>query len=132
MDLMGETAASRDRLQTARDIVARCPPELALEAAVTGSVALGLADDGSDIELNLWVVALPDEMQRDGWLAALGASDAKVQQQPWGDGSMAVTFRLRGVTIEVGWQTIEALEMALRSVMDEYRTSRLTLAYAVS
>jgi hypothetical protein len=126
------TRHSRDRLEIAQEVADRCPPALGQEVAVTGSVALGLADDGSDVELNLWVEALPDAGQRDTWLGAIGATDVKAEDVPWEDGTLAVTFRYRDVTIEVGWQTTAMLEAALRGVLDEYRTSRLTLAYTVS
>jgi hypothetical protein len=126
------TPQSRHCLALAQELTGRCPPALGREVALTGSVALGLADDDSDIELNLWVETLPDAAQRDGWLAAISATDVKAEDMPWGDGTFAATFRYRGVTVEAGWQTITMLEAALRSVLDEHRTSRLTLAYAVS
>jgi hypothetical protein len=128
----GSTRQSRDRFDIAREVAERCPPALGQEIAVTGSVALGLADDGSDIELNLWVRELPDAAAREAWLNGLGATDTIAQEQPWGDGTLAATFRYRGVTIEIGWQTSDALEAALRSVLEEHRTSRLPIAYAVS
>jgi len=126
------TPQSRGRLEIARELTERCPPALGREVAVTGSVALGLADDDSDVELNLWVEALPHASQRDDWLAAIGATDVKAQDIPWDDGTFAATFRYRGVTIEAGWQTIGMIEAALRSVLDEHRTGHLTLAYTVS
>jgi hypothetical protein len=126
------TPQSHYRLALAQELTDRCPRALGQEVALTGSVALGLADDGSDVELNLWVEALPDATQRDAWLAAIGATDVKAEDMPWGDGTFAATFRYRGVTVEAGWQTITMLEAALRSVLDEHRTSRLTLVYTVS
>jgi hypothetical protein len=96
------TPQSWQRLQIARELTDRCPPVLGQEVAVTGSVALGLADAASDAELNLWVEALPYAAQRDAWLAAIGATDVKAQDMPWGDGTFAATFRYRGMTIEDG------------------------------
>src|SRR5438552_2100251 len=97
------TPQSQYRLALARELADRCPSALGQEIAVTGSVALGLADDDSDVELNLWVEVLPDAAQRDAWLDVIGATDVKAEDVPWGDGTFAVTFGYRGVTIEVGW-----------------------------
>lgn len=59
-----ESEASHTRLTPARRLVQSCPPELGQEIAVTGSVARGVADEHSDVEINLCVDAMPEVERR--------------------------------------------------------------------
>src|SRR6266851_371047 len=129
----GATAASQTRCQMASELVSRCPRALGHEVAVTGSVGRGVADEDSDIELNLWVEVLPPRNERIEWLEAAGATDVMVDAEPIETGSIWVTCRYSGVWVEAGWQTIDSLEHSLRTILTGAVAdhSRLVLAEIV-
>jgi len=52
-----------------------CFNDLGREIAVTGSVARGVADEYSDVELNLWVDVLPAAEGWRAWLEGMGVTD---------------------------------------------------------
>jgi len=114
---LGVTAASQTRWHLASELVSGCPPALGLEVALTGSVGRGVADGESDIELNLWVEALPTETDMVDWLRAAGATDIVVDAEPIETGSIWITFRFSDVWVEAGWQTIAALEQSVRAIL---------------
>src|SRR5688500_3822121 len=111
------TDESRRRFLIARRLAESCPVELGDEIAVTGSVALGVADDTSDIELNLWCDALPTVEQRAAWVASVGGAVRSNHAQPWSDGSLETTFRVEGVWVEAIWMTKARLEATLRELL---------------
>jgi len=113
----GASVASDARWRLARDLVSRCPPALGCEVAITGSVGRGVADQDSDIELNVWGDALPSKAERVGWLRAAGATDIVADTEPIETGSIWVTCRFRQVWVEAGWQTIGSLEHHLRTIL---------------
>lgn len=104
-------AATRVRLALARTLIAHCPSDLAAEIAVTGSVARGVADDYSDVELNLWVDTLPAVEQWRSWLEEAGATDL---QQDLGEmdgtGFQWTVCNVQGIWIEIGWALIDQFD----------------------
>lgn len=105
------TEASRRRYEIACELAETCPAGLAREIAVTGSVSRGIADDRSDLELNLWREELPPADQWQSWLEGVGAADisreAMVNRL---DDSGWITCRYRGIWIEVGWGTVASFD----------------------
>jgi hypothetical protein len=110
-----------------------CPLELGDEIAVTGSVALGVADETSDIELNLWCDALPTVEQRVAWIAEVGGEVRSNREQPWSDGTLETVFRVDGVWIEAGWMTKERLRETLGGILaaETIDHGRLQMAWVV-
>jgi hypothetical protein len=113
----GATAESRRRHAIAERLASASPPELADEIALTGSVAMGVADRTSDIELNCWSAELPTVEQRAAWIASVGGADVSMREQPWPDGTLEATFRVDGVWIEAGWMTAARLDETLRGIL---------------
>jgi hypothetical protein len=111
------TDESRRRHTIARRLAESCPAELGDEIAVTGSVALGIADERSDVELNLWCEALPTIAQRAAWIASVGGETRSNQGEPWPDGTIEATFRVDGVWIEAGWMTKARFDETLRGIL---------------
>jgi hypothetical protein len=111
------TDENRRRYAIARRLAESCPTALGDEIAVTGSVALGLADETSDVELNLWCDVLPTVAQRAAWIASVGGETRTNQEEPWLDGTIEATFRVDGVWIEAGWMTTARLEETLRGIL---------------
>lgn len=103
------TDASRRRAERALELARSCPPELAEEIALVGSSARGLADDGSDIEMNHWAAVMPPVEARVDWLRAAGATGIEAEDAPRSDQSHWLTFWLDGMPGEAGWQTFDAL-----------------------
>ncbi|MGI8967480.1 MAG: hypothetical protein ACR2GA_00035, partial [Chloroflexota bacterium] len=111
------TEASRVRLDLARHLIERCPPALSRETAVTGSVARGMADHYSDVELNLWVDDAPEPEQWRAWLDAAGATD--LTPDNWDADTCHfrwTTCRFEGVWIEVGWAPIDQFDTFVRDL----------------
>src|SRR5947209_1916891 len=105
------TEASRRRYEIARELAETCPADLGQEIAITGSVSRGIADDRSDVELNLWNQEFPPYDRWRSWLESVGATDispeAMVNRL---DDSRWITCRYRGIWIEVGWGTVASFE----------------------
>lgn len=127
------TEESRIRLELATELATGLPPELAPEAAVTGSVARGLADEGSDIELNLWAEEVPALDRAANALQAAGADDL-TQEDPEPDGSIWFVLRFGAIWIEAGWQSIAATDELLGSIAAAKETDhgRLVVADVVA
>jgi len=106
IDVKGQsrTAASESRLRVARHLVERCPADLGDEIAVTGSVARGVADDHSDVELNLWIAEPPPTNAWRDWLLRAGASSiGRDGSQVDATGFAWTVCRLDGIWVEIGW-----------------------------
>lgn len=104
------TDASRKRYELALRLVESCPPELGDEIALTGSTARGLADDDSDLEINLWSETLPPIEARVAWLEAAGVEAIEVFEQPRPDDSYWIGGKVGDVPLEVGWQRYALVE----------------------
>jgi hypothetical protein len=129
----GATAASRHRFGVAQRLAQTCPAALGGEIAVTGSVALGVADAAADLELNLWTEALPSVATRSDWVERIGGAEARIAPEPWSDGSLNATFRYGDVWVEAGWMTRDALDETLRAILaaEVLGHARLQLAWVV-
>ena len=103
----GASEESWRRLALARELVAGCPAALGLEAALTGSAALGVADARSDLELNLWTERMPSDEPRLAWLRGIGATGVALGVETGPDGTSWSTWRYRGVWVEAAWQTLD-------------------------
>ena len=124
------SAASRRRAEFAEKLVESCPPALADEIALVGSTARGLADDESDLELNLWAETIPPLEERLAWLRAAGARDVQAEETARPDESYWVSFKLADIPAEVGWQTFTRLNKALDLIISGKVTDRQTLVFA--
>ncbi|MFN8448269.1 MAG: DUF4037 domain-containing protein [Anaerolineae bacterium] len=124
------TDASRRRAERALELARSCPPELADEMALTGSTAHGFADDESDLELNLWVTAIPPLAARIDWLRASGASDIEAEDVARSDQSWWISFRIGDIPAEIGWQTFDALRDNLERILSGAASERGTLVIA--
>jgi hypothetical protein len=107
------TVASRTRLELAHELADRCPHTLAAAIALTGSSARGVAEAGSDAEMNHWVERLPTHSARADWLMDAGVTGVEAEAEPRRDDSHWFHGNYRGVEVETGWQTFDALEAQL-------------------
>ncbi|NDJ60053.1 MAG: hypothetical protein GYB67_02960 [Chloroflexi bacterium] len=124
------TEASRQRFDVALALAETCPLKLGRELAITGSTARGLADDHSDLELNLWDSELPPVEARVEWLEDAGLTDIIVYDQPRPDESYWIGGVAIDIPVEVGWQTFRALEDRLSVLRAGTITNRKALALA--
>lgn len=124
------TLASRQRAELALMLVRECPPELGDEIALVGSTARGLADDDSDLELNLWAISIPPVEARVDWLRSAGATDIHVESAPRSDVSYWIKFRLGEIPGEIGWQTYDALQASVERLRSGATTDRKVLFLA--
>ena len=105
------TESSRHRYEIASELAEACPADLGREIAFTGSVSRGIADDLSDIELNLWNDELPPSDRCRSWLEDLGATDISPEAYVNTlDDSRWITCRYRDIWIEVGWGTVASFD----------------------
>lgn len=125
----GSTAASAERLTLAREIVRSCPEELGSEIALTGSAARGMADEDSDIELNLWTKTLPDATRRGDWLRSI-AEEVTLDTNTMGfDGSVWSICRVRGVWVEVGWGTVERTSRCVEELVSAQTSAHRDMVF---
>lgn len=108
------TEASLYRLELARELTRLCPPDLGQVVALTGSASRGVADEGSDAELNFWVDEQPDRATLLDWLRRAGATDVILDDTPLADGSLWATSLFKGVWFETGWQRIRDMGALVR------------------
>ncbi|MDQ2742235.1 MAG: hypothetical protein M3Z66_08040 [Chloroflexota bacterium] len=111
------TEASRVRLDLARRLIECCPPALGREIAMTGSAARGVADEYSDVELNLWAGAPPEADQYRAWLDRAGATD--LTRDNWDADACHfrwTTCRFEDIWIEVGWAPIDQFDDFVRDL----------------
>lgn len=111
------TPASLIRLDLARQLAEACPHRLAAGIALTGSSARGLAEPGSDAEINHWVDELPSPSARADWLLDAGVTALEAEPGPRDDGSEWFAGSYGGVALETGWQTFAALEASLTPIL---------------
>lgn len=120
---------NRRRYDLAKQIAFNCPKDFCAEMALTGSTARGLADDDSDLEINLWFAVLPSVEARVAWLEQVGALDIAVQDGARADESYWISCRFGDIDVEVGWQTFAALErLVSQLIAGEITDRRLALA----
>jgi len=127
------TEISRASYRVAQDLAERCPAELGEEIAVTGSVALGLADAASDIELNFWCESPPSVEARADWIRAVGGTIGQINANPWPDGTLAADFDYHGSWIEAGWLPTRAMDDRLAEILrgDVLSHLKLHLAWTI-
>ena len=125
--------ASQARLAIAQALARSCPAWCGEEIAVTGSVALGLADEQSDVEINFWTHGdrLPAQEARLTWLESVGASDLTIEPTASPSSPHGITFIFRGIVVEAGWWTIPAQAAALRAVLHEASPAHLVHVFVV-
>lgn len=124
------TPESRLRLQYAQEIAAVCLPSLYDEIALTGSSARGIATPSSDLEINFWVQTLPDIDSRKQWMISLGTAQVIAHAAPRPDESYWVNGMYNGIEIEAGWQTFDALDIALTDLIEARTTDHKALRLA--
>lgn len=121
--------SSLERYEYALKLALTCPESLYDEVALTGSSAKGIADHTSDIEINFWGRTIPPADQRVAWLAENGVEEIVVIAQPRPDLSYWISGVYRGIALEVGWQTVEALSDSLTTILNantiDHRALRL-------
>lgn len=110
--------ASKIRRALAQRIADACPDALFGEIAVTGSTALGLARDSSDLEINLWIDELPPVAGRVAWLESIGASQIDVKPEPRSDASEWIACVIDGIECEVTWQRKADLAATLTALLE--------------
>ncbi len=121
---------SRVRHDLARPLTAGCPPALGEGIALTGSVARGVADRFSDIELTFWVRDLPPIADFQAWLDAAGARAEPPEDEDFPPGSFWTKSWFEGVFVETIWQTWAALDDALGEVLAARTSDHWALTWA--
>jgi len=125
---------SRELLALAQELAARCPASLATEIAVSGSVARGVADQYSDLEVNLWAERVPDLAERSVWLHEIADSNLELDVLSLPPEMVNSICRYQGVWIELAWQPITPVERLFRDLLvgADVQSGSLQLAEAVT
>jgi predicted nucleotidyltransferase len=120
------TPESQERLDIARELLAAMELEDA-DVALTGSVARGVADHYSDIELMIWVDELPSVIACETILAEAGAevdpsSSALID-------SIITKSWYEGMLIETAWHTRDNLDHQIKTVISGENTDHWALVW---
>lgn len=102
--------ASRRRYALARELGGSFPSAIGAILVVTGSVALGLADDASDLELYGWTADLPTPETLTAAIVAADGRDVQLMPEPRGPDSIGAIFRFRDVWVDAEWMALAALD----------------------
>jgi hypothetical protein len=114
-------------LSLAERLAEECPREIGREIAVMGSIAAGLADDYSDLELLLLVDEVPSVDCVRGWLRAVGGES--VLAGPGPDGVWA-WCRVEGVEVEPFWGSIADARSEVDAILAGEAIEHPRLAFA--
>jgi hypothetical protein len=114
-------------LDVATLLVEECPIELAAEAAVSGSVGAGLADELSDLELLFLVDEAPDPGRIAAWLESAGATDVLSGSDSSGTWAWC---RLDGVEVEPYWDSLRHAEQVVGAIVAGEAVEHGSLAFA--
>ena len=109
--------ACSNRLETVAEIAGLCPSRLAEEIIVIGSVARGLADDNSDIELIFVTEDETTETERLAWLKEIGASDVQHYCGPLSERSSWLIFRYQKYWFEAGWRQQSSIAAEIEQIL---------------
>ena len=113
---MSMNSETEQRLLIARRIVEGLAARTALRATLlAGSVAAGIADEHSDIDLLHYYAALPDREVFDGVLRDLGGERIGDISEPRSEG-FAGRYRFDGIEVQTGGNLIASLEERLERV----------------
>ncbi len=129
------TSFSEHRYELAREIAEQCPGKLGQAIALTGSVARGVADQFSDIELNFWVEEHQGLSAYRSFLRSLGAEVAIQPEEECLSGESLMTKSwYKGVFLEAAWQPWDAFSRQLEFVLAAQTTDhwQLTKAWHVA
>lgn len=125
------TSFSQARYEFARELAEYCPVELGQAIAITGSVARGVSDQFSDIELYFWVDEHQGLEAYRGWLSSQGAQVAIQPEEECVHGESLMTKSwYKGVFVEALWQPWAALERQLAPVLAAETTDHWQLTEA--
>jgi hypothetical protein len=118
----------------ATDLVVAAPLELAAIAVTGGSLANGLADQWSDVEIHLWAPEMPTRDRRSAFLESFAAKEIWWHDTPGKDGSEWVRFRFREELFEVGWQTTDAFERVVDALAngDPWGKGRIGIGWVIT
>jgi predicted nucleotidyltransferase len=104
------------RVELARQLTADCPQDLGQEIAITGSVARGVADHFSDIELCFLVDELAPVETYHRWLLSAGA-EVELEEASAYWGGITTKSWFNGVFVEALWQTRQMFNAHLQPVV---------------
>ena len=104
------TRHSQELFTYAMTLIESCPTSLYDEAAVSGSVARGRADQFSDCEIPFWMGELQDAQIYKTWIESL-SPDAKLMRESLEpDKALYLEYVMDGVKVCTIWQTWDRLD----------------------
>lgn len=118
------TKRSQQLEKLAQELLQNCPGSLGQEILIVGSVGLGIADDESDLDLELWVNELPPPSAAQKWLESRGAAHLIIEQEAQ-DNDVVIIFQYRNVWVETSWQKINEKEALVDEMLAGESTNRL-------
>lgn len=122
------SAASQLRQHIATELAPALTQDGTQEVWLTGSVARGVADQFSDIELRVLVDTLDEPRVYETQLRAAGAKVDPVSAV-W-NGMVTTKSWYRGLFIEAAWQTCDGLAQSLEPILGAYTTDHWSLVEA--
>jgi len=110
-------------------LVEACPFDLGYEIAVTGSAARGMADEFSDVEINVWGDRVPDERAWRDWLEGSDATDISFTFAGDADWTCFrwVVCRVDGIWVEAGFALIDEFDAFVGNLVAGQYTDHLRL-----
>jgi len=111
------TEASRALYDFACQVIQQLPEELGEEIALMGSAGSGHADESSDIDLAIWVEALPLLATIITWLEQIGATHVRHDEEETTENQLRVICQLKRVWLELDFHTRRAYEKTVSQVV---------------
>jgi hypothetical protein len=125
----GTSQDSQTLYEVAKELASLCPPHLGEEIIVIGSVAWGIADADSDVDLEFWVRHPPSLQEAMAWLEEAGAVSLIPNTDP-DLGVLEIVCRYQGIWLEANWQMTKDREELVQAVLAGKNTNRVHLAQA--
>lgn len=128
---MSSPDAVTPRSQELRRLAARlaqsCPKQQGQEIILFGSAGWGTADSRSDIDLDLWVEAIPPLAEAQRWLLDAGCTLLPADE---GGEGMHLIGQYQGEWVELTWHTSASITRELTAILAGEVTARGRLAQA--
>ena len=104
------TRHSQSLFSYAMTLIESCPTALYDEAAVSGSVARGRADQFSDCEIPFWMGELQDAQIYKTWIESFGRDAKLMRESLEPDKALYLEYVMDGVKVCTIWQTWDRLD----------------------
>ncbi len=118
------TKRSKQLERMVQEMMDDCPIELGQEIIIMGSVGMGIADEESDVDIELWVEEIPEQKAAIEWIKSKGATEIQLDREA-SDEAISLIFVYQNDWVEASWHKLSSKQELVSEMMRGKNTSRL-------